>query len=847
MGKQSSTNPMRGPARHGGTVSGQICAAICAAICLTMPAWAQTQGATLPLVLPAAIAFDEQGDLFIADAGNQVVRELSVAGVVTTVAGNGVQGFAGDNGPATAAELDSPMGLAVDAAGNLYIADSHNHRVRVVTAATGVIATVAGTGAAGFFGDGGPAKAAMLDLPTALALDSAGNVYVADTDNHRIRRIAAATGTIATVAGNGVEGFAGDAGPATAASIDSPSGLAVDAAGNLYLADTHNGRVRTVKAATGAISTVAGVGSVGGNVQEFGGDAGPATAAGMALPRGLTLDAAGNLYVADSANHRIRRISAAGTITTIAGEGTETFAGDGAPAVTASLDTPRAVTLSASGLVTLADSGNQRVRQIDALPAPGPDIHTVAGLGSTGQGSAGQGASTLAIAGPSVIAYGSGTVTATLSVASPATGSITFLDTSGGTATTLGTAALNATNTASLNTATLAAGAHSLVAVYPGDATHAAAQSSAFAITVTPLAVTATANPASIVYGQPVPVFGGVLSGVLPQDAGTVAAVFTTSAGALSPVGTYSITATLTGSAAGNYAVAVTPADLNIAKAQSLATLANLTSSPSVGVPVTLSAKVASATSGVPTGSITLMDGAAVLGVAPLSAAGGATFTTSSLALGTHTLSAAYAGDSNFLPSSPGLATVVVGAGPDFTLAATGLTTQSVAAGNAATFTFSAAIEGAGLSSPITLAVQGTPPGATASLNPANLPPGGTVTSFTLTIQMPLTVILEKEPRPFAPRPSDFSRYGSGGLLAVLLLPAFGFGSRFRRRRVGRLILMAAVCILPASLATGCGNRVNTAPEFANAQTYTLTVTGTATGPAGNALVHSASVSLEVL
>jgi hypothetical protein len=566
----------------------------------------------------------------------------------------------------------------------------------------------------------------------------------------------------------------------------------------------------------------------------------------MALPRGLTLDAAGNLYVADSANHRIRRISAAGTITTVAGEGTETFAGDGAPAVTASLDTPRAVALSAalsaSGLVTLADSGNQRVRQLDALPAPGPDIHTIAGLGSTVQG-----ASTLAIAGPSVIAYGSGTVTATLSAASPATGSITFLDTSGGTASTLGTAALSATDTASLNTTTLAAGTHSLVAVYSGDATHAAAQSSAFAITVTPLAVTATANPESIVYGQPVPVLGGVLSGVLPQDAGMVAAVFTTSAGALSPVGIYPITATLTGSAAGNYAIAVTPADLNIAKAQSLATLANLTSNPSVGIPVTLSAQVASTTSGVPTGSITLMDGTAVLAVAPLSAAGGATFTTSSLALGTHTLSAAYAGDSNFLPSSPAVATVVVGAAPDFTLAATGLTTQAVAAGNAVTFAFSAAMQGVGLSSPITLAVQGTPPGATASLNPANLPPGGTVTSFTLTIQMPLTAILEKEPRPFAPRPSDFSRYGSGGLLAVLLLPAFGFGSRWRRLRVGRLILMAAACILPASLATGCGDRVNTATEFTNAQTYTLTVTGTATGPAGNALVHSTSVSLEVL
>jgi hypothetical protein len=225
---------------------------------------------------------------------------------------------------------------------------------------------------------------------------------------------------------------------------------------------------------------------------------------------------------------------------------------------------------------------------------------------------------------------------------------------------------------------------------------------------------------------------------------------------------------------------------------------------------------------------------------------GTATFTTSSLTLGTHTLSTAYAGDSNFLPSNSAVATVVVGAAPDFTLAATGLTTQSVAAGNAVTFAFSAAMQGAGLSSPVTLAVQGTPPGATASLNPANLPPGGAVASFTLTIQMPLTA-METTKRPLAPGTSGFSRYGSGGLLAVLLLPVFGIGSRWRKLREGRIALVAAACILPASLAIGCGDRVNSAPELANAQTYTLTVTGTATGPAGNALVHSVNVTLKVL
>ena len=223
-------------------------------------------------MLPSATAFDAAGNLYFAETGNHVVRKVTSAGIITTVAGNGVQGFAGDGGLATSAELDSPAGLALDAAGDLYIADSHNQRIREVNAATGIIATIAGTGAAGFSGDGGAATAAKLDLPTALAFDTAGNLYLADTNNHRVRRIAAATGAITTIAGNGVEAFTGDNGPATSASIDSPNGLALDAAGNLYIADTHNGRVREVSAASGLISTVAGAGVVGGNAQSFGGD-----------------------------------------------------------------------------------------------------------------------------------------------------------------------------------------------------------------------------------------------------------------------------------------------------------------------------------------------------------------------------------------------------------------------------------------------------------------------------------------------------------------------------------------------------------------------------------------------
>ena len=397
---------------------------------------------------------------------------------------------------------------------------------------------------------------------------------------------------------------------------------------------------------------------------------------------------------------------------------------------------------------------------------------------------------------------------------------------------TLGSASLSA-GSATFSTATLAAGTHSIVGAYSGDATNAAAQSLALALTVTPLGLTATVSPASILYGQPVPTLSGALSGVLTQDAGNVSAVFTTTAAALSPVGSYPISVGLAGSAAGNYTVVVTPASLTIAQAptQTALTPSSVTLTP--GLPVTLSMQASSTTSGVPTGSMTLMDGATALAVVPLSATGSASFTTSGLTPGAHGLSAVYAGDANFLPSASATASVTVGAASDFTLISAGATSQSVPAGSAATFSFSVAMQGVALSSPITLAVQGIPPGATASLNPTSLPPGSTTGSFTLTIQTPFARLQRRTP--------------NSALLAVLLLPAIGLARRRLRRSAGGILLVSTCCLLLASFATGCGDRINTAAESVNAKTYTLTVTGTATSPAGTALQHSAVVTLSVL
>ena len=819
MGKLSNTNPMRASVRRPGkTLPEGVRVCVALALATAFAGGVRAQTAAVPLVLPSAIVFDAQGNLYFAETGNHVVREFSVAGMLTTVAGNGVQGFAGDHGPAAAAELDSPAGLAMDTAGNLYVADSHNHCVREIVAKTGVIVTVAGTGVAGFSGDGRAATAAQLDLPTALAVDASGNVYVADTKNHRVRRIAVGTGVIDTVAGDGVERFAGDGGPAVEASIDSPNGLAVDAVGDLYIADTHNGRVREVDATTGKIATVAG-------------------ASGLALPRGLALDAAGNLYMADSANHRVRRISAAGMVATVAGDGAEAFAGDGGAAVAASLDSPRAVAISPGGLVTLADTGNQRVRQVDALPAPGPDIHTIVGVGAGGATSV-----TLLLSGPVVVSYGSGSITATLGGVGSATGNVTFLDTVGGGSVTVGVVSLSA-GSATLPVGMLGAGSHSLVAVYGGDAMHGAAQSSALSLSVTPRSLMATPNAASILYGHAIPVLSGTVSGVLAQDAGKVSAVFSTSAGALAPVGVYPIVVTLTGSAAGNYTVVAAPASLSIGQAPSSVVISVSNGAPGVGVPVTLTVQASSTTSGVPTGNVTLLDGATVLSVIRLSG-GGAAVTTSALSVGGHSLSASYPGDGNFLPSSSAVVSVVVsGAASDFTLAAAGTTSQAVPAGSAATFNFSVAVQGAAMASPIALAVQGAPVGATVSLNPSSLPPGGAVTAFTLTVQTPLAGVDERS-RPLAPGSRES---GVQTLLALLVLPAIGFARRRTSRRVRSVMFAVGSCFLVATLASGCGNRINTAAESVDAKTYTLTVTGTATSPAGTALQHSAVVTLEVL
>jgi uncharacterized protein (TIGR03437 family) len=312
-----------------------------------------------PLYLPNGVAVDAAGNLYIADAGNNRIRKVS-NGVITTVAGNGTQGSGGDGGPATSAQLYYPWGVAVDSAGNLYIADRGNNRIRKVS--NGVITTVAGTGTYGFSGDNGPATSAQLYDPQGVAVDSAGNLYIADTGNSHVRRVS--NGVIASVAGTGTYGFSGDGGPATSNELNAPSGVAVDSAGNLYIADTLNHRIR--KVSNGVITTVAGNGTQG-----FSGDSGPATSAQLYQPDGVAVDPAGNLYIADTGNQRIRKVSG-GVVTTVAGTGTPGLSGDGGPAASAELSGPAGVAIDASGDVFVAgyeSDTDGRIRQLVASPA----------------------------------------------------------------------------------------------------------------------------------------------------------------------------------------------------------------------------------------------------------------------------------------------------------------------------------------------------------------------------------------------------------------------------------------------------------------------------------------------
>lgn len=435
--------------------------------------------------LPSSVAVDSAGNLFIVDTYNHVVRKVSSAGIVTTVAGNGTAGYSGDGGPATDAQLDYPFAVAVDAVGNLFIADTVNDVIRQVSPA-GIITTVAGNGTSGYSGDGGPAIAAELYRPSGIAVDAAGDLFIADGLNNVIREVRG--GIITTVAGNGSPGYSGDGGPATDAMLYSPANVVVDAAGDLFIADYFNNVIRVVRG--GIITTVAGNGTQG-----YSGDGGSATAATLNSPPAIAVDVAGNLFIADFLNQVIREVSPAGIITTVAGNFTTGagYSGDGGAAIAAQLFEPTGIAVDAAGNLFIADSGNNVIRSVTA-PLFISQASTTTSVASS---------SSTSILGEIV------TFTATVGVVAPGagnpTGTVIFVDNGS----TLGSSMLNAAGQATLSTSGLSLGTHIITASYGGETNFSSSASAPFDHVITvPVAVAdlqvsiSPATPNPVLEGQ---------------------------------------------------------------------------------------------------------------------------------------------------------------------------------------------------------------------------------------------------------------------------------------------------------------------------------------------------------
>ena len=762
-----------------------------------------------PLLQPTSVAYDATGNLYFAESRNHVIRRVDMAGQLTTVAGTSVQGFGGDGGPATAAELDSPRGVALDAQGNLYIADTHNHRIRCVDAVTHQIRTLAGTGLGSFSGDGGPAVAASVNTPMGLALDGSNHLYIADSGNNRLRVVDLSTGLITTIAGTGQQGFSGDNGPAVAATFNAPSGLAADNFGNIFISDTGNHRIREVSSATRKVVTLAGDGSSGVR---------------LSRPEGLSLDLKGGLLISDAGTNCIYLFNlASGRLSIVAGQGQQAFQGDQGLATLAMLDSPDGVAFDPGGLITVADTNNGRLRQISS--ESGGTVTTIAGLGSLQP-------SALLLSFPAVQAYGSTVITTTFSSATLGSGLVRLADVSGGNTQLLAATALTGSS-ASFSLSGLNVGTHLLLATYAGDLTHEPSQSAIVAVTITPLPVVVALSSATTVYGQPLPSLTGTLTGVLPQDQASVKASFAAPDAAfpLSP-GSYPLAAALTGSAAGNYVLTGGGAALTVTQAPTAISVSHDSSGFLISV--------ASSTSGKPTGAVTLMTSAgSELASIPVSTSGQTFLSDSGLTAGTYSVVAIYSGDTDFLAARSLTISATIGgvspapATPDFSIASTGGAAQTAQPGGTATFNFAVTAGGQAMAGPIALTVQGAPSNSSATFTPPLVTPGTTAASVALNVILP---------RSSAAMPAPASRYHSilALLLPMLLLP-LSTRRRLRNATLG-VVSLALVVVL-----AGCGDRIaGTAATGSSAHTYSLLVTGTTTRADGSSLQHSTTVTLTV-
>lgn len=602
---------------------------------------------------PRGMTTDSAGNLYVADYGNARILKITKTGVVTVFAGTGTGGFAGDGGLATAAQLHSPVDVAFDSAGNLYIADFSNNRIRMVTPA-GIISTVAGSSTTtGFGGDGGLATSALLNAPWGVALDSANNLYIADSGNNRIREVNASTKNIATIAGTGTASFTGDGGLATAATLNGSRGVVVDPSGNIYIADYSNHRIR--KITNGTITTVVGTGSTAYNGEGLAG-----TSTNLYYPAGVALDAAGSLYFSNTNNYRVQRFSN-GVVNTVAGISTNLYNGDGIPANTAGMLYPFKVTVDASGNIFIGD-GNSRVREVVAAAAS-------LAFGNQGNGT------TSAAKSVTLINTGATSVSITGIVASASFS----LQTTGSTSCAVGNLASGqsctivvtfspATLGAITGTVTVSDNGTTQVIQLTGTGTLAPSTTT---IALVPNPIALAANTTATVQVTTSSTVTAIPTGTVSLATGTTSLGTATLSGgsatlqfgsALNP-GTYPVIATYSGDT--NFLPSTSAAaPLAVNGLPTAITLTFATTSPQVSLPDLFTVTVTHATGATaPSGTVSFYDGTKLLAAIALPSSGVATYS-ATLTYGAHPISAVYSGDSLFNPSSTPTTLLQVGPGP---------------------------------------------------------------------------------------------------------------------------------------------------------------------------------------
>ncbi|MGB6302633.1 MAG: Ig-like domain repeat protein [Acidobacteriaceae bacterium] len=616
------------------------------------------------LMAPQRIAVDPAGNVYLADAASNVIwRWQNRAGAIPTViAGGGTLAPAQANGgSATNATMEQPSAVALDAAGNLYIAETGANLVRKVSLPNGIISTGAGTGSAGYSGDRGAATSATLNAPAGVASNKAGDIFIADTGNNVIRRVYASSGIIVTVAGTGTSGYSGDGGDAVRAQLNHPQSVALDSTGGLFIADTGNNVIRTVDPVRQTIATIAGNGTAG-----FGGDGGQAANAQLRHPSDIALDAAGNLYIADSGNARVRKLnSQSGVLVTFAGSAIVGDDDDGGPASAAALTTPTGVAVDSLGQLWVSDPGNITLRSVSYIV---PTLNF--GSQTLGAITAGQSDSLSNIGNQSLVIdqYPAPPAPADFilspdankcSVGNLAAGnqcdiSYAFEPTAVGVLTE---------NAWILDNSLNATGAKQAVTMTGNGISYSSL----------PTAIGVVVEPSTAVYGTPMRVIANVSDATGPVTIGTVvfavngnqvATVAMSGSGAgktqlpATPTGSNMVTATY--EPAGNELGSNGATTFMVTPASSQTLLAISATNLRVGQNVTVTATVVSSTIGVPTGTVRFMSGDRQLGVGALDTNGKAVLKTQQLLPGTNVLTVSYPGDHNFQPSNSASVTVMV-------------------------------------------------------------------------------------------------------------------------------------------------------------------------------------------